>query len=381
MKSLVFFTFIGLLSLVSLNKIVTIAFDGPNTRSSIDLKIDGKDIQTSYFNTFLSFSIFKSYGFEDDFLSNSLEPRTFYMLEKYDTHLYKSNVTIENAVFPDFYFFILVHDNYEMYYEDRGIALGYKFEDVKYSLVYLLYSRDQISNLMFAFTKKEENVQLYLGGVPNNEHLENKYHGFCQVNGNYTTWGCELRTLTFDGVTYHINKYAAVNSAFNRMVRSNELFEWMGKILKNEIDQNKCDISTFESESKFYVCNNEIPQFKNNLSVDIQIGDMIISVPFVELFEEKDSTSKDSRIYSNAFKNYGYDHIILGNKFLKLFNYSIFDYENKQIKFYSNEQPIKMINESSQSSLIKGIFVIVIILCIGSIATFAKKIYKKELVL
>ena len=53
-----------------------------------------------------------------------------------------------------------------------------------------------------------------------------------------------------------------------------------------------------------------------------------------------------------VIKEYNDNDIILGDNFLQLFNYTLFDYDNKKITFYSEQDIIKMNNMNQISYLI-----------------------------
>ena len=60
-----------------------------------------------------------------------------------------------------------------VWYPDRGLGLGYKFDDEEFSLVHHLYNNKMIGNKVFAFEYlNEDHGTFYIGGVENDKHLD-----------------------------------------------------------------------------------------------------------------------------------------------------------------------------------------------------------------
>ena len=67
----------------------------------------------------------------------------------------------------------------------------------------------------------------------------------------------------------------------------------------------------------------------------------------------------NSKFLSNTYKSkiHNFTGLILGSEFLSLFNYTVFDYDNKAIEFYSDTIPITVLNHNS-SNIVKSIIYI-----------------------
>ena len=66
---------------------------------------------------------------------------------------------------------------------------------------------------------------------------------------------------------------------------------------------------------------------------------------------------------SHRIKIHNFTGLLLGADFLSLFNYTLFDFDNKQIEFYSDYIPLSIITDNN-SNINKGILSINIIMCI-----------------
>ena len=60
--------------------------------------------------------------------------------------------------------------------------------------------------------------------------------------------------------------------------------------------------------------------------------------------------------------------VVFGNSFIKLFNYTVFDYEEKQIEFYSDFTKIEMKNQiDNKKEIVLIIYVLIVIQCLINI--------------
>ena len=83
---------------------------------------------------------------------------------------------------------------------------------------------------------------------------------------------------------------------------------------------------------------------QSNLTLEVSFNNLIINLPIVKLFERGASQDRlVSIIYSNPSVYYSNYDFVFGSHFFKLFNYTVFDYENKEINMYSNSISINMI--------------------------------------
>ena len=69
---------------------------------------------------------------------------------------------------------------------------------------------------------------------------------------------------------------------------------------------------------------------------------------------------------NKANEYYGHKGVFIGISFLQLFNYTVFDYENKQISFYSDTRLIKTIKPNTVFARF-GIMCAIFILCFSNI--------------
>ena len=84
---------------------------------------------------------------------------------------------------------------------------------------------------------------------------------------------------------------------------------------------------------KVIICQNSIKYSKKfNLTLNFMLGDIEIKYPIILLFD----VSMRSVIKTIPDKGLKKFDIVLGFDFMRQFNYTIFDYDNNQIGFYSD---------------------------------------------
>ena len=149
----------------------TLAFNRPSIQSSFNSNNDNINI---FLNTFLPFTIVQESYYEKMTREWKVHHEVSLNLhEVVRVSHFKTN--IETSAFFISGMSIYVAKN-NVWYPDRGLGLGYKFDDEEFSLVHYLYNNKMIGNKVFAFEYlNEDNGTFYLGGVDNDKHVEMRY--------------------------------------------------------------------------------------------------------------------------------------------------------------------------------------------------------------
>lgn len=124
--------------------------------------------------------------------------------------------------------------NSHLWTREIGLSFGYKVTNESYSYVHTLYNKQIISHRVFIMhnLRKELNGNLYIGGVPNNEHTKMIYKGKLKVSETLPTWGFMLRDVIFKNEVYSLNIPTIISSNLLNMFISDEFYEFMvNKIL------------------------------------------------------------------------------------------------------------------------------------------------------
>ena len=156
------------------------------------------------------------------------------------------------------------------------------------------------------------------------------------MNELLPTWGFTLKQIIYQNITYNLNLPSIIDSSRELFFENNEVYNIM----------TVCNSQSKEQIE--FIMDNLIFKLKLNLLPSIH----------------KSFNSEDGRYGKN------FTGVVFGAYFLKLFQYVLFDYDNKQIEFYSNE--IIIIN--STFLMIKLLLISIITLCLFSIIIILKQI-------
>ena len=121
---------------------------------------------------------------------------------------------------------------------------------------------------------------------------------------------------------------------------------------------NKTNDPDFTDNRESFQCKGL--EIKND-SVDIVLDNIVYKFRMNDLFRKEQIL-----IASNGKeKVHNFTGVILGMNFIGMFNLSLFDYEKKQIEFYSDVYPIIFHNTIEYTNMIY-ISIVVIVLCFGN---------------
>lgn len=310
-----------------------------------------------YLNTFLSRSVFGIYFREESIRSKRGNTSTIYLDDEYRVIDYSTDIQFDNAYVNDLSIYIADEIVANRIF---GLALGYHFKNESCSIVHNLYNNKYIEHRQFAFHNIKENMKgyFYIGGVPNNDHKVYKYKSAIKVNPNLPTWGFTLTDVVINNTVYHINKEAILHSAMTRMFTSDDLYELLTTtVLKEFIERDVCRIKE-RSYQKYLECKEEIKDVYEE-EIDFVFGKTVIQFKMKELFDY----SRHSLFSTNTPKKiHGFDGVILCVEFINKFNYTVFDYDSKQVEFYSDRIGIFEKNTSDIKNINKIIVIGVIAL-------------------
>lgn len=219
--------------------------------------------------------------------------------------------------------------------------MGYHIIEESYSIVYNLYKTKAIDEYRFAFDQIKE--KLYLGGIPNNTHLTLPYKGILKINEALPTWGFHLNSIIFNKSEYIINQPCIIHSALTNVFISDDILSVIKTILADTIS-NGCSMSSSIYEGKEFkqdimICNPNLDVLKND--IEFIFNNVKLKLKLSYLFMDSNNLLNQP-FSSNGRPNklHNFTGVILGYPFLRLFNYTVFDYQNKQFELYSDTYSI-----------------------------------------
>ena len=204
-----------------------------------------------------------------------------------------------------------------------------------------LFSNKKIEKLQFAFYNlfNKEKGTLFIGGIPSDKHKELPYKGIAKVNETLPTWGFALKSIKYNNSVYQMNIPCIIHSAIDDVFISNDIYQFMvNSVFKEEIEKHVCESNFLWIYKQNYLVCKSIVKGNNRIKFDFE--SFSIDLAINDLFNILHHSKFISNTKPNEFLNFS--GAILGIGFLNLFNYTLFDYENKQIEFYSDTTEIKV---------------------------------------
>lgn len=224
---------------------------------------------------------------------------------------------------------------------DGIMGLARHYSDKQFSKIWMMASKGAISSKSFSFKFiSEESVEMYLGDEHSDFQQENNTVQCKLLNdGTYQKllWTCRL---------YQFGLYSKSNITKNATTSCGYpfLFDTGSNVMMlplETLEQLANDLSRFNCR-KYY--NTEDKDYriacedKNNLpNFMIEVGDHFILLDSSEMYYmNKDDNGNIEYVFKITFQK-NLPIALIGQPFFKLFH-TKFDYENKVLKFYSEDQ-------------------------------------------
>ena len=261
----------------------------------------------------------------------------------------------------------------------QSLGLSPKIENEDLSLVYQLKNLNYTDKLIFGFGPYLKIINsFYIGDKPNYISPDYPYYSFCITKPSYSTWGCLLRNVFFDGYSkeryYSIESYAYFQTSTNEILVPKSFMSYLKEtVLQQYIDNKKCiDIRVGMLTDNYGYINCDCEVLAKLPKINFVFGDYVHSFNMSDLFEVSESSINSEFCELIIQPNQQEDIWVFGTSFLGQY-YSFYDYDNHLVEFYSKSiTPLFIANENT---MIKGIYVIIIlILCINIILLGIEKV-------
>lgn len=246
-----------------------------------------------------------------------------------------------------------------------------------HSLVSMLRIRGIINNNRFGFVGKnlfdsKDRSYIYFGDIPE-EIKKTVKNGTCKVDINETKWGCKLNSFFIHHDTevtqYEVNHFAVFTSIDNIIEVPNNVMKYIeDKLFKEYFDSNDCILYEFPNFDHIE-CNMEsISKFKGitflfeGTGINLSLEDLFIVMNRRGAFNIRNNKKNNQWRFGTFFLR----------KFILLF-----DYDEREITFYSNKLLSNEDMNFSSSSITKKIVNInTLTLFLFSIVLIYNRIYK-----
>ena len=280
----------------------------------------------------------------------NLDTFEFFIGEIYIDRLY-SRINVNDSFLIDNYPFFYIKDVSIHRWFDEGYAFGLKYENESFSIVHNLYNNRKISHLIYSLGETNNtNGTLYLGGIPSIVNDYNK--GSCKVNESYISWGCHVEQVIFSRynkkshieITEHIlnvnNTYGYFQASKKYIYAPKYVIDYLiDKVFQSFISSSFCSYTEKGFFDVSISCNCEVIYQMPNIS--FVIGGYKYHFDAFYLFQYYEDSLCDFLITSTKDRG---NHWIFGYSFFNKF-ISVFDYEKKEISFYSKLPRIIAYNE------------------------------------
>ena len=322
-------------------------------------------------NTYSSGSIFWM-NFNAKYKSDIIKNLTLYNDDNYNVTHYLTDIKINQTALNNFSIYV---SKTSLWTRDTGIALGYHFNDTSFSIVHSLYNSKKIDKLQFAYEKIGKHDNFYIGGVPENKILNFTYKGVVEIDEKLPTWGFNLEYIKYIGTNFKMNLPTIIHSAMENMIISDDVFDFFySNVLQDKMINNECDTRTNGIYGqKYFRC--RLDEERLSTKIEFVFDNIQVEFTIKDLFNYS-----NSKIVSNSDKPFHkFNGVFLGIDFIRMMNYTIFDYENTQVSFYSDT--IKISSKSKEKLQTKPLIIIVISLCglLCAMLLYIKYLYKTDL--
>lgn len=260
----------------------------------------------------------------------------------------------------------------------QSIGLGPKVENEELSFIYQLKKMNITDKLLFGFEPYLKIINsLYIGDKPNSLSLDYPYYSFCNTQPSYSTWGCSLKRVFFDGYPkeqhYTIESYAYFQTNTNEILVPKSFMSYLKEtVLQKYIDNKECidiKVGILTDNYGYITCDCEVIAMLPK--INFLFGDYIHSFNMPELFEVSESSINSEQCELIIQQNQQEDIWIFGTSFLGQY-YSFYDYDNHTIEFYSKTNTPFFIGNGS--NLIRWILdIMILIMCISTILLIIEK--------
>ena len=282
--------------------------------------------------------------FKNEILPKNLgEHRIISLNDKFILYGYTTNVIFNGTEVIDFKLFV---SNGELYRSDTGLSFALHYDDYSQSILHQLYNSNKIRELKFAI-EDHDGIEGYfhMGGLPHEVSLP--YKGIIHIENN-NHWGFKLKSITINGIKYKYDIDCIVHSGLDSMFYSDELFNWfIINVFADKINKGECGIDENFYHESFLKCNEDIYNMKGEIK--FELGDVVVKMKIKDLFAPQYPTMLVRNNKANEY--YGHKGVFIGISFLQLFNYTVFDYENKQIELYSDLYEITVIQSNTNYTI------------------------------
>ena len=252
-------------------------------------------------NTFIPYSVLLIPSSKYFLITNNIKSNTTLSYDdNYTSLLYETTLHISSLPIPN-YLIYFVEDS--IWTRDEGLSFSYPPLE-NYSIIHSLYTNHHIEHMQFSFHNiiDDLNSSFFIGGIPNNSHLNLPYYGIIPINESLPSWGFSLSKVIYKSKVYTLNIPSVISTGISEMFISDELFDlMMNNFFKEFFDNQTCveyTLKWMSYEHKSFDCKTKIMDD----NIDFVFGDVTFRLKPEDVFD-KYIEMKDEN-FSNMYDNY-----------------------------------------------------------------------------
>lgn len=288
--------------------------------------------------------------------TNTIESlnETFYV---YNTIFFSQ---IRNDLFNLEYQNITIN-NFSFYYiktidiENGCLGLSWSFTNYSLSLIHKMKEQGIINKLAFGFSSIDNNRMIYFGETK--EKTSNyKFKAEIPIDTSHSSWGNQLDYIIINNIRYNINQYSAFQTSHEPIFVPKKFFDMIKEKYFTNLFKNGICVLANKRDVKRIEC------FRENFDMEINFVFGLKGIIFTFNSQNIFDTFSDTVTFLIQTNDRYKDQWILGNLFFNKY-FSVFDYEDKSVSFYSNEEAFQYYVDKTYNSknISKTLLIIIIV--------------------
>ena len=244
-----------------------------------------------------------------------------------------------------------------------SIGLAATIENKDTSFIYQLYKKGFIEHLIFSLdtvTRRKKNSVIYFGGVPE-ESIRNKYKTTIKIDSTNNKWGIRLNEIYFGNHQYKYNNkdFAFINIGNDRIFAPKRIVEHLSETIFKGYVQNATCVITIKGEKQFINCPCNVVETFPNMTFVFDRYHFILEPQ--KLFVKVEAGMNCLFLIQKNYLPYEDTNTwFIGNFFLDKF-VTEFNYETKEINFYTDEIVQRTNTISIMSNVIYSVMICVLL--------------------
>lgn len=287
------------------------------------------------------------------------------IIESVNENFYVYNTVFFSQIRNDLFnleFQNITINNFSFYYiktidiEKGCLGLSRSFTNYSLSFIHKMKEQGIINKLAFGFANITDKHRMMYFGETKEKSSTYKYKVEIPIDTSYPYWGNQLDYIEINNARYDINKYSVFQTSHGPIFVPKTFFDMIiDKYFSSLFDNGICVLVNKRDITR-------IECIRDNFEMEITFVFGIKGIIFMFNSQNIFDTFSDTVTFLIQTSDRYRDQWILGNLFFNKY-FSVFDYEDKSVSFFSNE-PFQYYadNTSNEKNYFKILLMIIIVL-------------------